>query len=69
MAKKKYSFEEMTEELTEILQVLERGEKPLEEMLKLYARGVELTGLCRTKLAKAEDLLNDSMPKNNGEEK
>lgn len=69
MAKKKYSFEEMIGELTGILQILERGEKPLEEMLKLYARGVELTALCRNKLGEAEDLLNMSKPDESGEEK
>jgi len=57
MTKTKQSFEAMTNELEEILLTLERGEKPLEEMLKLYARGVELTGLCRAKLNAAEEVL------------
>ena len=57
MAKTEQSFEAMTQELEEILLILERGERPLEEMLQLYTRGVELTGLCRAKLNAAEAAL------------
>jgi exodeoxyribonuclease VII small subunit len=62
MVKKELSFEAMTKELEEILLTLERGERPLEEMLQLYARGVELTGLCRAKLNAAEEALNTGVP-------
>lgn len=62
MTKTKRSFEEMTTELEEILQLLERGEQPLEEMLRLYSRGVELAALCRAKLDAAEDMLQQSAP-------
>jgi len=57
MAETEQSFEAMTKELEDILLILERGERPLEEMLRLYGRGVELIGLCRTKLNVAEETL------------
>ncbi|NLF80754.1 MAG: exodeoxyribonuclease VII small subunit [Clostridia bacterium] len=60
MTKAKRSFEEMTTELEEILLLLERGEQPLEEMLRLYSRGVELAALCRARLDAAEDTLQQS---------
>jgi exodeoxyribonuclease VII small subunit len=60
MTKAKRSFEEMTAELEEILQVLERGEQPLEEMLRLYSRGVELAGQCRARLEAAEAVLSNA---------
>ena len=57
MTETEQSFEAMTKELEDILLILERGERPLEEMLRLYARGVELIGLCRAKLNAAEATL------------
>ncbi len=51
----KRSFESMTEELEIILAELSQGDKPLDELLKLYARGMELTAKCRERLADAEE--------------
>ena len=56
MAKAK-TFAEMMSELEEITATIERGELPLEEMMKLYKRGMKLASSCRTKLAAAEDSL------------
>ncbi len=47
-------FEAALGELEQIVGKLERGELKLEESLKLFERGVELTRLCRTSLETAE---------------
>lgn len=54
MTKKKMNFEESMERLDEILQILEGGEAPLDELLKLYAEGVDLIRVCNTQLETAE---------------
>ena len=50
----KRSFESMTTELEDILNELESGQLKLDEMLKLYSRGMELTAKCRTRLDDAK---------------
>ena len=50
----KRSFESMTKELEDILNELESGQIKLDEMLKLYSRGMELTAKCRSRLADAK---------------
>ena len=47
-------FEASLNELEQIVGKLERGELKLEESLKLFERGVELTKLCRKSLDGAE---------------
>jgi len=47
-------FEASLNELDQIVGKLERGELKLEESLKLFERGVELTRLCRKSLETAE---------------
>jgi exodeoxyribonuclease VII small subunit len=47
-------FEASLNELEQIVGKLERGELKLEESLKLFERGVELTKLCRKSLETAE---------------
>jgi exodeoxyribonuclease VII small subunit len=48
------SFEEALKKLEEVVQRLEQGELPLEESLKLYEQGVQLSRLCHAKLEEAE---------------
>ena len=48
------SFEAALKQLEEIVQRLEKGELPLEESLKLYEEGIQLSRLCHGKLEEAE---------------
>ncbi len=48
------SFEVAIKRLTEIVQVLERGELPLEESLRLFEEGVKLSRMSQQKLDTAE---------------
>lgn len=53
MAKKGKTFEEQLGRLEETVQRLEQEELSLDEMLKLYAEGVELARSCRERLDEA----------------
>ncbi len=44
------SFEQSLKELEEIVEELERGDLPLEEALRLFEKGVELSRICHRKL-------------------
>lgn len=48
------SVEEILKRLKEITDLLEKGEIPLDESLKLYEEGVALTRECRSLLDEAE---------------
>jgi exodeoxyribonuclease VII small subunit len=48
------SFETALKQLEEIVQRLEKGELSLEESLKLYEEGIQLSRLCHGKLEEAE---------------
>jgi exodeoxyribonuclease VII small subunit len=48
------SFEAAIKRLTEIVQLLERGELPLEESLRLFEEGVKLSRISQTRLDAAE---------------
>ena len=54
MPKKEMSFENAMKRLEEIANLLENGNFPLEESLKLYEEGVKLINLCNSKLEKVE---------------
>ena len=47
------NFEQARDELREIIQTLEAGSAPLEETLKLWARGEILAKTCRSILERA----------------
>jgi len=47
-------FEECLQRLETIVQQLERGDLPLEQALKLFEEGVELSDSCRRELEEAE---------------
>lgn len=57
MAKNELLFNEAMEELEDIVRRLEMGDVPLEESLKLYQRGMELSKICHDKLQNAEKQL------------
>ena len=48
------AFEDGFQELESIVSALEKGELPLEEALKLHARGQELAAACAKQLDEAE---------------
>jgi exodeoxyribonuclease VII small subunit len=48
------TYEEMLNELKEIIRILESGSAPLEETLALYERGTELIRTCEKMLESAE---------------
>ena len=63
MAKKKQSFEESIQRLSEIVSQMEDHETPLEKSVALYKEGVELAMACAKILDEAEKqvtLLNQS---------
>ncbi len=51
----KKTFEQAIKRLEEIVAELEEGNLPLEESLKIYEEGVELTKFCSAKLNETED--------------
>lgn len=53
-SKSKKTFEQAMARLEEIVAELESGRLGLEESLKIYEEGIELTKFCTTKLADAE---------------
>jgi exodeoxyribonuclease VII small subunit len=54
MAKKALQFEESLAELEHLVERMEQGNLPLEEALKLFERGVQLTRNCQKSLKEAE---------------
>ncbi len=50
----KFDFEKSIARLEEIVAVLEKGELPLDDMIKLYAEGTKIAGECNTTLEKAQ---------------
>ena len=49
------SYEAALEELEQLVQVIESGQLPLEQLLTGYKRGAELLAFCRGKLDAVED--------------
>lgn len=58
MAKKTKSFEEALARLEEIVDSMEEGELSLDETVKLYKEGVELSSLCSEKLSGAKQQIS-----------
>lgn len=54
MARKSKTFEEALERLEQIVDLMENEQTGLEDAVKLYKEGVELSVLCSKKLSKAE---------------
>ena len=55
MPKKQASFEEALTQLDTIVKQLENGDVPLEEALKKFQEGIELSNYCNDILVKAEE--------------
>lgn len=67
MATKKQSFEESLDQLETIVKHLEQGDVPLEEALKEFKQGIELSKTCQDTLSKAEESLTKIMTETNEE--
>ena len=48
------TFEESLKQLEKIVDQLERGDLPLEESLRLFEQGIELSSACKQELESAE---------------
>ncbi|EOW0831464.1 exodeoxyribonuclease VII small subunit [Staphylococcus aureus] len=59
MTKETQSFEEMMQELEQIVQKLDNETVSLEKSLDLYQRGMKLSAACDTTLKNAEKKVND----------
>lgn len=62
----KLKFEEAIELLEKTVEQLESGELSLEESIKAFENGIELSKLCRKKLEKAEDRVKKLLEKSEG---
>ena len=58
MSKDQQGFEEMMQELENIVQKLDNETVSLEESLNLYQRGMKLSAACETTLKDAETKVN-----------
>lgn len=54
-------FEELLEELSNIVKELESGTLSLEESISKYQRGMELSKLCKEKLQAAKEVIDTKM--------
>jgi exodeoxyribonuclease VII small subunit len=61
------AFEAALKKLEEIVQRLERGELPLEESLKLYEEGIQLSRVCHARLDEAEGRIEQLLKDARGE--
>jgi len=62
----KLSFEQAMERLENTVDRLESGELSLEESIKAFEEGIELSKLCRKKLEKAEERVKILLEKSDG---
>jgi len=62
------NFEEALEELEAIVEGMEEGEMPLEDSLKAFERGINLTRHCQTALKDAEMKVNILLEKQGKDE-
>ncbi len=53
----KKTFESAMKRLEEIVESLEKGDLPLEDSLKVFEEGMELSKFCASKLSEAENKL------------
>ena len=64
----KLNFEQNIKELEEVVRKLEAGDIPLDELLKLFEKGVGLTKDCNAQLDTAEQKINMLVKSKNSEE-
>lgn len=62
-------FEQLLEELNQIVKELENGQLSLEDSIEKYKRGMELSRLCKEKLVEAKNIVVSKMDENNEEQK
>lgn len=55
----KFNYEKSITRLSEIVELLENGNIPLDEAIKLFEEGTKLTKGCYTALEKAEQKITD----------
>jgi exodeoxyribonuclease VII small subunit len=60
------SFEEALEKLEKIVQDLESGDLSLEDSVKSFEQGIELSKLCKKKLESAEERVKKIVEKEGG---
>lgn len=58
MGRKKLTFENAMENLEEIVQQMETGDIPLNELIDKYNEGMKLSAFCLAELNKAEQIIN-----------
>ena len=63
----KLNFEEAIQGLEKIVDELESGELSLEDSIKAFEKGIELSKLCRKKLEKAEGRVKKLLEKSGGD--
>jgi exodeoxyribonuclease VII small subunit len=64
--KREINFEQAVQELEGLVECMEKGELGLEESLKAFERGVELTRLCQKALDEAEQKVDILTRKEDG---
>lgn len=71
MARKKLTFENAMESLEQIVNQLEAGDIPLNELIDKYNEGMKMTAFCLEELNKAETIMHKevSLQKNKVVEK
>ncbi len=56
---KEISYEDAMKRIDEIVDALEKGDAPLDEALKLFEEGTELTNLCYKRLESAKQKITE----------
>lgn len=59
MAEKEKTFEESMARLEEIVQILEKNEKPLDETISLFEEGLKLVKTCDARLKSFETRIEE----------
>jgi exodeoxyribonuclease VII small subunit len=67
MEAKELSFEDALTRLEKVVKLLEDGQMPLEEALRLFGEGVELANTCNSQLEEAEQHISMLVTKPSGE--
>lgn len=67
MTNKKVSFEEAIKQLEGIVEKLEKNDLPLDECVKEFKNGLELSKLCDNALKEAQEMISVLTQSENGE--
>lgn len=68
MAKKELTFEQAMDRLEEIVQELEKNEKPLDETVDLFEEGLNLVKTCNARLSSFETKIEELSGKRENED-